>query len=143
MLLVACASVYSLVLTTEGIAEGVARGLLDLTSNRYALLLIIHVILLLAGCFIDAISIFYIFLPMFLPVAHAAGINPIHFGILMTVNLAIGQVTPPIGVNLFTVSGVTGVPVKEVITGIWPLIGAELLALAVITFVPQLSLALV
>ena len=140
MILVAAASVYSLVLTTEGIAGGVADSLLKITNNKYALLLIINIVLLIAGCFTDAISIYYIFIPIFLPVIKSLGINPIHFGIFMTVNLAIGQITPPIGVNLYAASSVTGVPVKKVINGVWGLLAAELVALALITYVPSLSL---
>jgi len=140
MILVAAASVYSLVLTTEGIATGVADYLIGITSNKYALLLIINIVLLTAGCFTDAISIYYIFIPIFLPVIKELGINPIHFGIFMTVNLAIGQITPPIGVNLYASSSVTGVPVKRVISGVWWLLAAELAALALITYVPELSL---
>ena len=140
MILVAAASVYSLVLTTEGIATGVADYLIGITSNKYALLLIINIVLLTAGCFTDAISIYYIFIPIFLPVIKELGINPIHFGIFMTVNLAIGQITPPIGVNLYASSSVTGVPVKKVISGVWWLLVAELAALALITYVPELSL---
>ncbi|RLD11676.1 MAG: C4-dicarboxylate ABC transporter permease [Chlamydiae bacterium] len=140
MILVAAASVYSLVLTTEGIASGLAESMLSITNSKYALLLIINIVLLIAGCFTDAISIYYIFIPIFLPVIKELNINPIHFGILMTVNLAIGQITPPIGVNLYASSSVSGVPVKEVIKGVWWLLAAELAALALITYIPQLSL---
>jgi len=78
--------------------------------------------------------------PLFLPVLTKLGVDPVHFGALMTVNLAIGQITPPVGVNLFVACGISGVEPRQVSRAVLPLIGAEVLALLLVTFVPQLSL---
>ena len=107
------------------------------------LLLMINALLIVAGLFLDAISIFYIFLPILLPVIRTIGIDPVHFGIIMTVNLAIGQVTPPVGVNLVAASGVSDTDLKTIARAVLPFIAGECVALALITFVPALSLILI
>jgi len=142
MLLVCTASVFAWVLNTSGIAAAAAAGLLDLASGRVAGLLLLNAILLAAGCFMDAISIFYILLPILLPVVKALGIDPVHFGIVMTVNLAIGQITPPVGVNLFVACGIARISMKEISRAVLPMVAAQTAALLVISFWPDLSLFL-
>lgn len=90
--------------------------------------------------FLDAISIFYILLPILLPITRALGVDPVHFGIIMTVNLAIGQVTPPVGINLVAASGVSGVGIRSLSRAAFPFIIGEIIALLSITYVPALSL---
>ncbi|MBD3293850.1 MAG: TRAP transporter large permease subunit [Armatimonadia bacterium] len=104
------------------------------------LLLGMNLMLIGAGLFLDAISIFYIFLPVLLPVAAAIGIDPVHFGVVITVNLAIGQITPPVGINLVTASGISGLGIGAISRASLPFIAAEIAALLVITYVPALSL---
>ncbi len=101
MLIVACASLFSFVCTKFGIAQAASDLLGSIAHNQFTFLLIVNVIFLIAGCFIDANSAMYIFIPIMLPVCKQLGYDVVAFGIVATVNLAIGQVTPPVGVNLF------------------------------------------
>jgi len=142
MIIVVCASVFAWILNTQGIARAAAEGVLSLTSNRIALLLMINAMLIAAGFFLDAITIFYIFLPLLLPILRTLGVDLIHFGVIMTVNLAIGQVTPPVGVNLFAACSVSEVTVGEISRAVLPFVLAELAALLLITYIPSISLYL-
>ncbi|MBN1341291.1 MAG: TRAP transporter large permease [Phycisphaerae bacterium] len=142
MLIVACARLFSRVLDDQFIADDLARMLTDATQNRLLLLLLVNAALLIAGCFMDAISIFYIFVPIVAPVLHAAGVDLVHLGVIMTVNLAIGQVTPPVGVNLYVAASVTGCDIRRISRETLPFMIAGILALIVITYCPWLSLAL-
>ena len=141
MSIVITASLFAWILNTQGIAAGTGKWLLALSGNRIVLLLGINALLITAGLFLDAISIFYIFLPVLLPVVRAIGVDPIHFGVIVTLNLAIGQVTPPVGVNLVAASGVSGLGIHRISRAAFPFIAGELAALLVVTFVPPLSLA--
>ena len=128
------------VLTTSHFATDLSEKLLSVTSNKTILLLLINGILLIAGCFIDAASAYYIFLPIMLPVIRQLGVDPIVFGVFMTMNLAIGMTTPPVGLDIFMASNISGVPLKEVSVKVVPFIVASLVALALVTFIPTLSL---
>jgi C4-dicarboxylate transporter, DctM subunit len=130
------------ILNVEGIASGAASFLVANVTSRWLLLIGINILLIAAGLFLDAISIFYTFLPVLLPVIRAFGIDPVHFGVIMTVNLAIGQVTPPVGVNLITAAGISGADLRTVARASLPFIASEFVALTLITFIPQLSLFL-
>ena len=140
MSVVVTASLFAWILNTQGLASHGARLLLSVTSSRWILLLIINGILICAGLFLDAISIFYIFLPILLPVVRAIGVDPIHFGMIMTVNLAIGQVTPPVGINLITAAGISDISLKAVSKAAVPFIAGECVALLLVTYLPILSL---
>ena len=142
LFLIACASLFSWVLHQARLTETLGTLLLSMTQNRILLLLLVNGFLLLAGCFIDAISIMYIFVPIFLPVMRQVGVDPIHFGLILTVNLAIGQVTPPVGVNLFVASTFSGLDMGELSRAVIPFVCAELFALALVTFIPPISLAI-
>lgn len=142
MSIVASASLFAWILNTRDIATVAASAILGFTASPWALLILMNALLLLAGLFLDAISIFYIFMPVFLPIIRHAGIDPVHFGIIATVNLAIGQVTPPVGVNLVAASGVSGETVGRIARAAVPLIAAELIALVLITVFPVISLFL-
>lgn len=140
MLIVASASIFAWLITVEGIAEDIASSMLDLVGNKYMMLLMINIVLLLAGMFVDAISAFYIFLPIFLPILAAMHIDPIHFGVMMTMNLAIGLVTPPVGLDLFVACGLAKISLKEISIGVIPFILAALAALLLVTFIPEITL---
>ncbi|MCE5251503.1 TRAP transporter large permease [bacterium] len=142
MSIVVTASLFAWILNTQGIAQKSAFYLVSLTKNPVLLLIIINAVLIAAGMILDAISIFYIFLPILLPVIRSLGVDPIHFGIIMTVNLAIGQVTPPVGVNLVAASGVSDTSIKRISRAALPLIIGECCALLLVTFIPKLSLVL-
>jgi C4-dicarboxylate transporter DctM subunit len=142
MLLVCTASVFAWVLNTSGIAAAAAAWLMRLAAGKAVGLLLINGILIAAGAFMDAISIFYVFLPILLPVVKALGIDLVHFGVIMTVNLAIGQITPPVGVNLFVACGIAGIPMKAISRAVLPMVAAQVGALLVISYWPGLSLTL-
>lgn len=142
MLLVCTASVFAWVLNTSGVAVAAAAGLMRLATGKIIGLLLINAILLVAGCFMDAISIFYVFLPILLPVVNALGIDLVHFGVVMTVNMAIGQITPPVGVNLFVACRIARISMKEISQAVLPMVVAQTAALLVISFWPDLSLFL-
>lgn len=140
MIIVASASLYAFILNTEGIARDFATFLTSIAPNALVLLLMINLVILLAGTLLDAVSIYYIFVPILLPVAAAIGVDPVHFGLILTVNLALGQVTPPVGVNLFVGASVGEVSIAEISKAVLPILVAGIIALLVITFVPGLTL---
>jgi C4-dicarboxylate transporter DctM subunit len=140
MIIIGSAAIFAFILNTQGIAAGVARTLTQFAPNAVVGLLMINLIILLAGTMLDAISIYYIFTPILLPVAMTFGVDPLHFGIIATVNLAIGQITPPVGVNLFVACAVGRVSVAQISRAVLPLVAIQIIALLIITFVPELSL---
>ena len=150
MLIIGAATLFSFVCTKHGISRAAQALLLNVAGNKYIFLLTVNIIFLIAGCFVDANSAMYIFIPIMYPVATKLGINPIHFGIIATVNLAIGQVTPPVGVNLFVAIGVcdkmkglrdkTKVTISSMSAAVWPMIISCVVALLLITYVPWFSL---
>jgi C4-dicarboxylate transporter, DctM subunit len=140
MLLVCTASLFAWVLNTSGVAAAAAAGLLHLASGKVGGLLVVNGILLVAGCFMDAISIYYVLLPILLPVVRALGIDIVHFGVVMTVNMAIGQITPPVGVNLFVACGIAKISMKEISRAVVPMVAAQTVALLVVSYWPDLSL---
>lgn len=152
MLIIGAATLFSFVCTKHGISTAAQKLLLNVSGNKYVFLLIVNIIFLIAGCFVDANSAMYIFIPIMAPVAQQLGIDLIHFGILSTVNLAIGQVTPPVGVNLFVAIGIcdkmkdlrdkTRVTIASMSKAVWPMILSCVVALLLITYVPWFSLVL-
>ncbi len=140
MLIVANASLFAWIITTEGIAASAGALLLNIAGNRVVLLLIINILLLIAGCFIDAISAYMILVPILLPVVLEVGYDPVAFGVMMTVNLAIGQITPPVGVNLYVACGISKISLKEISRALTPFFIAAIVALLIITYFPAVSL---
>lgn len=140
MLIVANASLFAWVVTTEGVADVAAQTLLAITQNKYIILLMINILLLITGCFLDAISAYYILVPLLLPIILHFGYDPLVFGVVMTVNLAIGQVTPPVGVNLYVACGISGVSLRQISRAVVPFIVATIIVLMIITYIPQISL---
>lgn len=138
MFIVACASFFAWFVTTEGIATMASDFLIQVSGNKYMFLLILNVILLIAGCFLDATSALYIFTPIMLPVALQLGYDPIALGVVMTVNLAIGMITPPVGVNLFVACGVSKISVKEISKAVMPFFFGALVVLLLITYIPEI-----
>lgn len=139
MIVVTCAGLFSWVASTVGLVEKGSAVLLSLSDNQWIVLLMINAILLLAGMLLDAISIYYVFLPFMLPLMAHFGWDPVWFGIMMTVNLAVGQVTPPVAVNLYVGANISGLTMEQISKPALPLIGASLLALVIIILFPQLS----
>ncbi|GHS94954.1 C4-dicarboxylate ABC transporter [Synergistales bacterium] len=139
MLVVACAGLYSWLGATVGLIDKIAGVLLGVSSNPTVILLMINIILLFAGMLLDANSIMYIFLPILIPIIRIMNWDPIWFGVMMTVNLAIGQVTPPVAVNLFVGARISGLTMEDIAKPAIPLIIAAVLALAVLCVFPILT----
>jgi C4-dicarboxylate transporter DctM subunit len=143
MFITACASLFAYVLTRARINVAISSALETFAAgNTVVFLIIVNICLLIAGCFLDSTSALYIFTPLFLPVAQALGMNLVHFGTIMIVNLAIGLVTPPVGVNLYVACGIAKVDLKAISKAVVPLIIASLIVLLLVTYIPQISLAL-
>ena len=135
------ATLFAYVLTRARLDLMIRDFMLSVTGgNQIIFFLIVNVVLLIAGCFLDSTSALYIFTPLFAPVAVALGINPIHLGVVMIVNLAIGLFTPPVGVDLYVACGIGNVKIEEISKGIVPILVAELVVLLVITYIPQISM---
>ncbi|MDQ0859536.1 TRAP transporter large permease [Bacillus sp. V2I10] len=139
MLIVSSASLFAYIITTEQIADNMANSLLSISSNPIVILLILNLILLIAGAFIDAISAFYIFVPILIPVIIHFNIDPTVFGIFMTVNLAIGLFTPPVGINLYVACGIGNVKLHSISKAILPFLIAAVIVLLLITYIPAIS----
>ena len=149
MLIIGAAALFSYICTVYGISKAAQTLLLTVAGNKYVFLIIVNVIFLIAGCFVDANSAMYIFIPIMYPVAQQLGIDLVHFGVIATVNLAIGQVTPPVGVNLFVAIGVsdklqnikdkTRVTIETMSKAVWPMIIACIVALLLVTYIPFFS----
>jgi len=139
MIVVTCAGLYSWVGSAVGLVEKCSGVLLGMSNTPWIVLLMINIILLFAGMLLDAISIYYVFLPFMLPIVSHFQWDPVWFGIMMTINLAVGQVTPPVAVNLYVGAKISGLTMEQISKEALPLIGAALLALAVITAFPSIT----
>lgn len=142
LFILAASVAFSRVLTLMQVPQTVSEWILGTFHNGIVILLVINVFLLLVGMVMDTTPAILILTPILMPIAVGVGMNPIHFGVMMVVNLAIGFVTPPIGVNLFVASSLTQIPVVDIAKKAMPLILCFLVALLMITFIPQISLAL-
>ena len=128
-------------LTMSQVPTTLAKSILNI-SNPILVLLAINLFLLVVGCFIDNISSTVILTPILLPIVKGLGMSPVQFGIVMTVNLAIGFITPPYGCNLFFASAISNVPVLDIAKKILPMIGVMLIVLLLLTFCPPLSIGI-
>ncbi len=142
LFILAASTAFSRVLTLMQVPQTVSSFILGNFSSKVVILLVINVFLLIVGMVMDTTPAILILTPILLPIAQGIGMDPIQFGVIMVVNLAIGFVTPPIGVNLFVASALTDVPVMEIARKAMPMIGLFLVALLLFTFVPAFSLAL-
>ena len=142
MIVVASAGVFSWLLTTSGVGPSLTTAFATFNLPPWTLLLVINVFLLIVGCFIDTASAILLLTPILVPIVKAAGIDPIHFGIIMTANLSIGCFTPPFGINIFVAQAVFKQPVSVIYPGVAPFIAVSVVVLALITYVPELSLFL-
>ena len=139
MIIVGAASSFGWILTSARIPDLIASFLVSLTSNKWVLLLIINCFLLIVGCLMDVTASIIILTPIFMPIISQYGIDPIHFGIIMVVNLAIGMSTPPLGVNLFVSCGIAKISIEENAKAMVKFLIANLIALLIITFVEPIS----
>ncbi|SPY08195.1 C4-dicarboxylate TRAP transporter large permease protein DctM [Oligella urethralis] len=142
MFIIANAMLFAHVLTTEQIPQLISQWVLGLGLEPWMFLIVVNLVLLVAGNFMEPSAIILIMAPIFFPIAVELGIDPIHFGIIMVVNMEIGLITPPVGLNLFVSSAVTGMPVTKTIKAAMPWLLILLTFLVVITYVPIVSLGL-
>ncbi|HLA28829.1 MAG TPA: TRAP transporter large permease [Syntrophales bacterium] len=142
MIIVAFAGIYSWSGSTLGVMDRSASGIIFFSANPTVVLLLINLMLLIAGMFMDAISIYYVFLPILLPIMKHFGWDPVWFGVVMTLNLAIGQITPPVAVNLYVIANIGGLSLERISQSIVPFVVIMLVALILTMFVPALSIYL-
>ena len=142
MFIIANAMLFAHVLTTEQIPQQITAMVLEAGLEPWMFLIAVNIILLVAGAFMEPSAIILILAPILFPIAIELGIDPIHLGIIMVVNMEIGLITPPIGLNLFVTSAVTGMPVTSVIRAAMPWLAILLSFLLVITYIPSISMGL-
>ncbi len=142
MFIVAAASIFAWILTSNRVTEQFAALILTITENPVLILLMINVILLIVGCFMETIAAITILVPVLLPIVVKLGIDPVHFGVIMVLNLMIGLLTPPVGMVLYVLSRVSGVPFERCVAATAPFLVPLVIVLLLVTFIPQLSLFL-
>jgi C4-dicarboxylate transporter, DctM subunit len=142
LIIIGTANAFGTMLTMEKIPQAIAEVFLTLSENPIVIILLIILLLLIIGCFIDTSAAVIIFTPILFPVAMELGLDPIHFGIIMIVTLSIGFITPPLGVNLFVGSGISGLSMPTLVRAVVPFFFIMLISLAVIAIIPQLTLLL-
>ncbi|MGB3413675.1 MAG: TRAP transporter large permease [Microbacteriaceae bacterium] len=139
MFIIGSASLFAYVLTRYKIADNIAEGMLSITNNGILLILMVNLMLLIAGMFLDAISAFYLFVPIVVPVLLGVGMDITTIGVMMTLNLAIGLITPPVGLDLFVAAGIAKIPFSEAARGIMPFLASGIVFLLLIAFLPIIS----
>jgi len=142
MFFIANAMLFAHVLTTEQIPQTITAWVIEMGLQPWQFLLVVNIVLLIAGAFMEPSAIILILAPILFPIAVQLGIDPIHLGIIMVVNMEIGLITPPVGLNLFVTSAVTGMPLTAVVKAAWPWLMLLLSFLMVITYIPAVSMAL-
>lgn len=142
MVILGCATAFTKILTVEQIPGMITQAMLAISDNYVVLLLLINVLLLIVGCFMDTTPAILVLAPILFPVATSLGVDPIHFGLIMVTNLAIGFITPPLGINLFVASRISNSPMEVILKGIIPFIFIMIGCLMLITFIPQIVMFL-
>ena len=143
MFIMNCAGVFAWLITINQIPQSISSYLAEAAGSPLIYLLLVNVFLLLVGCIMNAAAAIVIFTSILYPAAMSFGVDPVLFGIIMAVNLSIGTVTPPLGVDLFIASAVTKVAIERIVVAIWPYILVLLADLLLITYVPPISTFLV
>ncbi|HUF72066.1 MAG TPA: TRAP transporter large permease subunit [Gammaproteobacteria bacterium] len=140
MFIIANAFLFAFVLTTEQLPQQISAWIIDLGLPPWAFLLVLNLILLVAGNFMEPASVILILAPILFPIATALGVHPVHLGIIMTVNMEIGMITPPVGLNLFVTAGIADMSVAQVMRAALPWLAVLIAVLLLITYVPAISL---
>lgn len=140
LFIVSAAALFAWIITTERVAQNFSEVLFGITENYIIILLLINLLLIIVGCFLDAIAAITILTPILMPVAVAAGVDPTQFGVIMVLNLMIGLLSPPLGIVLYVLSTVSGVSMKDTIMGTLPFMVPLIATLLIVTFVPAASL---
>ena len=141
LIIVACASVFSWLLTVNQVPAALVQWIEAMKLQQWSVLLAINVLLLVVGCFIDPLSSILLLTPLLVPVAKSVGIDTVHFGIIFTVNIAIGLFHPPFGINIFVAQSVLKLELPVIYRGIIPFVFLYLIALGLITYIPEISLS--
>jgi tripartite ATP-independent transporter DctM subunit len=137
MVTVAAAQLFGWITTAEGLGTAIGRALTGVTTDPFTILLVINVVLLILGTVMEPIPIMLLTVPILYPLVTPLGIDPVHFGVMLILNLMIGCLTPPVGLNIFIASAISGVPVMRVANAAWGFIFILIVVLAVITYLPQ------
>jgi tripartite ATP-independent transporter DctM subunit len=140
MILIGFAAAFGYIMTLMQIPLKITGVLTALSDNRYVILLMINVLLLILGTLMDMAPLILIMTPILMPVIKSIGVDPVHFGMIMMVNLGMGLITPPVGGVLFVGAAVAKLPIEQVVRALYPFFGALLLVLAMVTYIPALSL---
>lgn len=140
LFIVAAAAIFAWTLTVEQLPQQISMALLGISHNPIFLLLFTNVILLIAGMFLETTAAIMIFTPILLPTLLKAGVNPVHFGLVMVFNLMIGMLTPPVGMSIYMLSPISGIPVNKLFKAVIPYLIPLLIALVALTYFPQVSL---
>ena len=138
MIIIACSGPFGWVLANWKIPEAIAGAVLSISQNKYIIMLLISVIILIAGVFMETSSAIIILTPVFLPLVRALGVSTLHFGILFVVGIAIGMITPPVAINLFVATGITGLPIEKIAKSIIPYLIGLIVVFLFIVFIPLL-----
>ena len=138
--IIANAFVFAYLLATENIPQTIAESILAANIGKIGFLIIVNILLFIMGQFMEPSSVVMIMVPLLLPIAKALGVDPVHFGILLIVNMEIGMITPPVGLNLFVASGLTGMNLKDVIVSCLPWTLTLFIGLVLVTYIPEISL---
>lgn len=142
MMIISTAAGFGWILTSERIPDVIAAAMLSVTSNKILILLLINIMLLIVGCLMETTAAIIILTPIFLPIVTQLGVNAVHFGIIMVVNLAIGMSTPPLGVNLFVACGIAKISIEEITKAVIWLLVANIIALLLITYIEPISMTI-
>ncbi|HOO87541.1 MAG TPA: TRAP transporter large permease [Synergistales bacterium] len=142
MFIIATSSVFSWILTAQRVPEAVAEAILSISTNPIVILTLINLLLLFIGTFMETVASIIILVPVLLPVVTQIGVDPLHFGIIIVVNLAIGMVTPPLGVCLFVGCGISGITLESISKAVWPFILSMIVAVLLLTYIPWISIIL-
>jgi len=140
LFIVAAAAIFAWTLTVEQLPQQVSAALLGISHSPAMLLLLTNVILLIAGMFLETTAAIMIFTPILLPTLLSAGVNPVHFGLVMVFNLMIGMLTPPVGMSIYMLSPIAGLPVNKLFKAVMPYMIPLGVALIILTYVPEISL---
>jgi len=142
MFIIASGSLFSWILAREGVPQALAAAFLSVSREPWAILGMMNLLLLFLGCFLEPIVVLILIVPILAPVVQTVGIDLIHFGVVVTLNLMIGLITPPVGTVMFVLMGIADISMEEFVKAMWPLLAALLLLLVLITYVPAIVLFL-
>lgn len=142
LLIMSTATVFGLTLTIEQIPQAITEGILSISDNKLVVLLMMNVLMLIVGMFMETLAAMIVLIPVMLPIIVKVGIDPLHFGIVLSLNAVIGLITPPVGLNLFICSSIAGIKLERLSRAVIPFVIASLLVLVVVTYWPSLILFL-